>query len=389
MASAVAPAQPVTGSPLAAGGLVQRLRIGSGLILFAFVLSHFLNHALGLFSLDAMEAMQGWRTAITRALPGTIVLAGALVVHLALNLYKIATRSTWRMPAWEAAQIILGLAIPILLAYHAAVQRAAYVIEGSDTPYSGVLPGMWNNAALQQTVLLLVVWAHGCIGLHYWLRLGRTYRTVAPVLFGLAVLIPAAALAGFMVGAREAIAAVGAAPPAEAGAAAPQALTPNDVQAYAVWSAWAMLGGLAAVVTGRTLLTFARHRIRITYADGPSILAPIGPTLLELSRMFGVPARLCLRRAGALFHVPRQGGSRSSDAAAEDARGGGDAHAHPCRRGRAACVPIQAGEKHHRDAAGAAARRATAGPCCRAGGGRRRAHARRALPRHPRFHHAE
>ena len=122
-------------------------------------------------------------------------------MHLALNLCKIATRSTWRMPAWEAVQIVLGLAIPILLAYHAAVQRAAYVIEGSDTPYSGVLPGMWNNAALQQTVLLLVVWAHGCIGLHFWLRLGRTYRTVAPVLFGLAVLIPAAALAGFMVGA--------------------------------------------------------------------------------------------------------------------------------------------------------------------------------------------
>ena len=341
MASAVAPAQPVTGSPLAAGGLVQRLRIGSGLILFAFVLSHFLNHALGLFSLDAMEAMQGWRTAITRALPGTIVLAAALVVHLALNLYKIATRSTWRMPAWEAAQIILGLAIPILLAYHAAVQRAADVIEGSDTPYSGELPGMWNNAALQQTVLLLVVWAHGCIGLHYGCGSAAPTALSRPSSSDSPVLIPAAALAGFMVGAREAIAAVGAAPPAEAGAAAPQALTPNDVQAYAVWSAWRCSAGSPPWSRRRTLLTFARHRIRITYADGPSILAPIGPTLLETEPHVSA-SRTPLFAAGG--RAVRRAASRWSDPATLPPKTPAEAATlmpHPCRRGRAACVPIR------------------------------------------------
>ena len=33
------------------GSCVQRLRLASGLVLFTFVLAHFLNHAMGLSSL--------------------------------------------------------------------------------------------------------------------------------------------------------------------------------------------------------------------------------------------------------------------------------------------------------------------------------------------------
>ena len=54
-------------NPLFAGGLVQRLRLVSGLILFTFAASHFLNTAVGLWSVDMMEDVQAWRTAITRS----------------------------------------------------------------------------------------------------------------------------------------------------------------------------------------------------------------------------------------------------------------------------------------------------------------------------------
>jgi adenylate cyclase len=37
------------------GSLAQRLRIASGLVLFAFAATHFLNHAVGLVSLEAMH----------------------------------------------------------------------------------------------------------------------------------------------------------------------------------------------------------------------------------------------------------------------------------------------------------------------------------------------
>ena len=56
------PSLSVPRSPLLNGTLAQRLRILSGLILFTFVLTHFLNHALGIWSIEAMEVMQAWRT---------------------------------------------------------------------------------------------------------------------------------------------------------------------------------------------------------------------------------------------------------------------------------------------------------------------------------------
>ena len=51
---------------LTRGDLLQRLRLATGLILFTFAATHFLNHALGLVSLEAMHAMQDWRKAVTR-----------------------------------------------------------------------------------------------------------------------------------------------------------------------------------------------------------------------------------------------------------------------------------------------------------------------------------
>src|SRR3712207_6666846 len=92
--------RPAGGSALMRGSVAQKLRILSGLVLFTFVFFHLTNHALGIWSIEAMEAMQEWRTAVTRSVAGTIVLASALTTHMALNLTKIARRSTWRMPAW-------------------------------------------------------------------------------------------------------------------------------------------------------------------------------------------------------------------------------------------------------------------------------------------------
>ena len=38
---------------------------------------------------------------------------------------------------------------------------------------------------------------HGSIGVYYWLRLKKPFRTIAPVLFAVAVLLPILALLGF------------------------------------------------------------------------------------------------------------------------------------------------------------------------------------------------
>ena len=82
---------------LARGDVLQRLRLASGLVLFTFAATHFLNHALGLVSLEAMQGMQGWRKVVTRSWLGSGVLLAAFLIHIALALYKISRRLTWRL----------------------------------------------------------------------------------------------------------------------------------------------------------------------------------------------------------------------------------------------------------------------------------------------------
>jgi adenylate cyclase len=186
------------------GDLLQRLRLASGLVLFAFAGTHFLNHAVGLYGLDAMHEMDSWRTAVTRSWPGSIILGTALVTHLSLGLYKLAMRNTLRMPAWEAAQIVLGLSIPFLLFSHIVNTRVAHSVYNVNDIYIYELVRLWPERAFWQSLLLLIVWVHGCIGLHYWLRLSPVYRRIALPLLAVAVALPLAALAGFMVTGRAA-----------------------------------------------------------------------------------------------------------------------------------------------------------------------------------------
>jgi len=85
-------------NPLFAGGLAQRARLVTGLILFTFAATHFLNTALGLWSVELMEDAQAWRLAVTRSWVGTTILLIAVCIHVALGLARIVTRATWRMP---------------------------------------------------------------------------------------------------------------------------------------------------------------------------------------------------------------------------------------------------------------------------------------------------
>ena len=177
-------------------------RLGSGLILFAFVLTHLLNHSLGLISLDLMETVQQWRMVVTRHPVGTTILYGALVTHVFLALAKTATRHALRLPKWEMLQLALGLIIPMFLLIHLADTRASEWLIDFDDRYRNTIPGYWPKNMWLPIALVIVVWSHGCMGLHFWLRLKRWYRRSFRIWFALAILIPAMAIAGFVAAAQ-------------------------------------------------------------------------------------------------------------------------------------------------------------------------------------------
>ena len=59
-----------------------------------------------------------------------------------------------------------------------------------------------------QAVLLLIVWIHGCLGIHFWLRLKPFYPRAKGLLLSIAVLLPALALLGYYQGGERTLEAV-------------------------------------------------------------------------------------------------------------------------------------------------------------------------------------
>ena len=73
---------------------VRQIRLASGLVLFAYVSTHLANHAAGIVSLQAAEALRRIFLATWRNPVSTFLLYGALLVHFALGLYAIYRRRT-------------------------------------------------------------------------------------------------------------------------------------------------------------------------------------------------------------------------------------------------------------------------------------------------------
>ena len=93
---------------------VRQARLASGLILLTYLVTHFLNHALGLVSVAAMESGRLWFLLLWRNPLVSVILYGAVSTHFALALWSLYQRRTLRMPFWEALQLTAGLAIPPL-----------------------------------------------------------------------------------------------------------------------------------------------------------------------------------------------------------------------------------------------------------------------------------
>ena len=286
------------------GNHLQRVRLASGLVLFTFALAHFLNHAVGLVSLESMHEIQLWRTAVTRSWPVSIILLVALLVHMLLGLYKFAERKTFNLPPWEMTQLALGLLIPFLLLPHIVNTRVARTFFGVEDSYLYELARLWPASAIVQSTLLLLVWIHGCIGIHFWLRLYSPYRALQPALLLIAITIPLAALAGFMNSGR----AVAQLIEDPAMMARVKELThwPNDAGNVRLGElrgiARLTFASLLALAVGYVAFRFIQRmtapKITVRFIGGPTVKVAPGATLLEISRMNRVShASVCGGRA--------------------------------------------------------------------------------------------
>ncbi len=348
---------------------VREVRLACGLVLFTYVSLHYLNHALGLFSVAAMEEGLNLQKLIWQSVPGALVLYAALLTHMSLGFWALYERRQFRWTRLEATQLVLGLTIPFLLADHVFGTRVALSLFGADKGYAQELYkfGTFPPGGVVQGILLLIVWIHGCIGVHFWLALKPVYPKVKNLLLSAAVLTPTLALIGYAQGERETLRA--AADPAwralnlsasHVGTAADAVRLAADRSDMLIFLA----GTLAGVLLVRAIRAWRERwigSVRLTFPDR-TIRAKRGLSVLEASLIGGVPlAHVCggrgrcstcrIRILGDLAGLPDPERRRT-----------GRARPHP-RRGRgAARLPAQAEPRHSLPAAPSAARDARRRP---------------------------
>ncbi|ABC93488.1 adenylate cyclase protein (plasmid) [Rhizobium etli CFN 42] len=278
---------------------IRRARLGSGLVIFIFVLLHLSNHALGLISLAAADKARYLFLAIWRNPLGTTVFYASVLIHMGLVLRAIYMRRSLVMPKGETAQLVLGLLIPLLLIDHVIGTRIAHELYGYIDDYETVVEQLWiKNPAngARQVLGVLAVWFHGCIGIHFWLRYRPWYAGSAPLLLALAILVPVLSVLGFVQMGRTL------ADPSYQLATNPYEVNLNahylhdpEVRAriaavraglYGAFSASLLL---VVVARARRRLKERLDQVAVHYPGGEVIRVPRGFTVLEASRLGGLP----------------------------------------------------------------------------------------------------
>lgn len=282
---------------------IRGMRLCSGIVLFGYVASHLINHALGIVSLSVMDDGRAVFLAIWRNPIGTLALYGAITIHVLLALWSIYARRSLRMPRWELTQLLVGLAVPPLLAQHIMGTRVVNELFGIDTGYFYALLTYTQfspRLGIQQIILLALAWTHGCIGFHFWLRLKPWYPAYKKWLYAGALLIPTFAVFGFWHAAveldvllrapgklQQILAAIG---------------LPND-RALAFYNraletAWTVMAALLVFVfiarAARSWVLRRRGFVRVVYPGAQIVDVAKGHSVLEASRIGGIPhASVC------------------------------------------------------------------------------------------------
>jgi len=291
------------------GGIgLRQVRMFCGLVLFTYLLSHFLNHALGNISPAALHAGVMWHMEIWQFLPVAILFYGSVTVHAGLGLWALYQRRQFRWKTLEPLQLILGLSVPLMIYSHVIVMRLGSVLYDQDRLYPQVLYNYFvaspSYRAWLMVAVMLIAWTHGCIGLYVWLRIKPAFRRAMPWLLAAAVLIPTLALLGFYQGGRE-VAREATSPQWQADNLAPANLgTPEQQQTLEAISNGFLvfyLGLIALALIARAVRAIIERRggmVRLTYDGERSIRVPKGLTVLEATQRHNIPhASACGGRA--------------------------------------------------------------------------------------------
>lgn len=208
------------------------------------------------------------------------------------------------MPPWEAVQISLGILIFPMILIHVIGTAVAGNIIGFETTYEYLITVLWIAKPLrgiQQSFMLVIVWSHLWVGLHFWLRLKPWYQKWLPVIYAFIIITPILSLLGFARIGRELDQIAASDPTFLARVFKPV----NDYGAESLsnllgfeFIGWYVFGGLViSVFVARFIRRLYRNRhgiYRLKVSETITLRAPVGQTILETLRIAGIPhAAVC------------------------------------------------------------------------------------------------
>ena len=286
---------------------VRQIRLACGLVLFTYLLSHFINHALGNISLDAMAQGIKYHKAFWKLLPVAIVFYSAATVHTGLGFWALYERRQFRWKAIEPIQLALGLSVPALIITHLAGVRIAEVLFQHQKLYPQVFYAYWIVSPYKMWLMYLVLiisWVHGCIGLYFWLRMKTFFASAASFLRAAAVLVPTLAMLGLYQGGRTVIQQSSSAEWQAENLSRRQMGTPaerdviDQIIDYFLIGYFGLIGFVFVARSVRLLNERRGGTISLSYGNGKTVRVPRGLSVLEASLRHDIPhASVCGGRA--------------------------------------------------------------------------------------------
>ena len=288
---------------------IQFIRLISGLILMFYAFGHLINHALGIVSIDAMESGRRLFFGFWRAPIIYWVVPLALIVHIISSVVNLLSKQTFKnMTRVEILQISLGFLSSFLLFAHVINTRYMLYQYGIDASY----PSMYHSIAIETkfdgelvakiylSLLVSLIWYHSCLGMHRWLSVKRHYQKNWSFYYTSAFLLPVLSLVGMFVAFKEYhflrqnpewVAKV---------EMTTNLMTPTikqDLDNVAASVIAIFLGIIFTSLIVRFLVLFQKQKkkdIEISYADGGKVKVFRGTSILEASKIAGVPhASIC------------------------------------------------------------------------------------------------
>jgi len=157
----------------------EKLKLWTGMFLMFYCVTHYLNHSIGIFGLEAVEYIRNiflffWRNPVMN-----FFLPSVAVIHIYLSLSRVIRLASFRgFKRHEWFQLIAGILTVPALALHVSGTKIAHVFYGINDTYTFLSSSIADYTDIVIfNLLMLLVWMHGYIGVKYWMKVNSKYQS--------------------------------------------------------------------------------------------------------------------------------------------------------------------------------------------------------------------